>query len=363
MRILYLLSSSNLWGARKSFLEILKFINREIFIPFTILPRPGPLENELRKIQVEYRIIHLPPWRKWNRWRERKEALKELLSFLEENNFSLIHANSHFVTPYAIKTGKLLELPVITHIRALLTPDKIRKYLIQKSDLIICNSIASSQVFLPHLQQKVKVIYNGIDTDYYKPAPLEKVKEFRKSLGLSDEPILGYLGKISREKGVDILLEILPELKRQGIKILVGGEVRRERDKDLENALKNSGAVLLGNVDNPPLFYSSIDILFFPTRIESFGRVAVESLSCKTPVIASRVGGVKEIVEDGKTGYLFSLENPREALEKILILVNNPQKRKEMGEEGRKKAQKNFEIRKKVKEIEEMYSYIIGGPS
>jgi len=359
MRILYLLSSSNLWGARKSFLEILKFINREKFTPFTILPRPGPLENELAKIQVEYRIIHLPPWRKWNRWRKRRKALKELLSFLKENNFSLIHANSHFVTPYAIKTGKLLGLPVITHIRALLTPDKIRKYLIQKSDLIICNSLASSKVFPPHLQQKVKVIYNGIDTNHYKPAPSEKVREFRKSLGISDEPILGYLGKISREKGVDILLEILPELKKEGIKILVGGEVRRERDKDLETTLKNSGAILLGNVDNTPLFYSSIDILFFPTRIESFGRVAVESLSCKTPVVASRVGGVKEIVEEEKTGYLFSPENPREALEKILILANNPQKRKEMGERGREVVMEKFEIREKVKEIEEIYTWIL----
>jgi len=360
MRILYLLSSANLWGARKSLLDILRVIDRDRFSPFVIIPGKGAIEKEFKKLHIPYEIIHFAPWRKVNRVFQRKEALKKLKDFLEKESFDLIHANSHFVTPYAVSTGGRKGIPVITHIREIFSPDKISKYLLHKSNLIICNSLATKEPFQPLPPDKLRVIYNGIDAEYFSPQPQEEVKAWREKWGIGDVPVVGYIGKISYEKGVDLLLKVIPAVLKEvpEAKFLLAGEARRERDMDILTGLKNYGerVVLTGWVDELPLFYSSIDVLFFPTRKESFGRVAVEALSCETPVVASKVGGVQEIIDSGVNGFLFPLDDLVEGKDKLVYILKHREASLQVGRKGREKVKEKFELFKMVREIEQIYA-------
>ncbi len=281
--------------------------------------------------------------------------MRELFSFLKEENFSIIHANAHFVAPYAVKMGRKFGIPVLTHIRALLTPDKVRKYSILESDLVICNSYSTRERIKNIPPHKLRVVYNGIDTDYFSPQPEEKILRFRKKWGVRGKYVVGYLGKISRDKGLDILLSILPVLKSRGVEVVVGGEVRREKDRDLLEGLRKGGAILTGWVRDLPLFYSSLDLFFFPTREESFGRVAVEAQACGIPVVGCRTGGVREVVREGETGFLFMPEDTEGALRKIFYVLENPSLKEKMGRRGREWVRRKFSLTDKVREIEEIY--------
>ena len=80
--------------------------------------------------------------------------------------------------------------------------------------------------------------------------------------------------------------------------------------------------------------------------MESFGLVYAEALACGIPVIGTSVGGVPEIIDNGKTGYLVEPDNPVELSKRIQLLINNPEKRKIMGEKGRKIIEKRFNSKK-----------------
>ncbi|MCD6220419.1 glycosyltransferase family 4 protein [Candidatus Calescamantes bacterium] len=362
IRILYLTSSSNLWGARRSLLDILKFIDRKKFSPFVIIPGEGRIEEELKRFNIPYKIIYFAPWRKANRFFQRKESLKNLKEFVEKNPFDLIHANSHFVAPYGIEIGERFKIPVISHIRDILSPDKVRKYLLDKSNVIICNSLTTREVFKQLPPEKIKVIYNGIDTEYFSPQPSEKIKAWRKKWGLREEPLVGYIGKISREKGADSLLKIIPGVLKEipEAKFLIAGEVRRERDEDLVKELQQykEKVVLTGWVNELPIFYSSIEALFFPTRKESFGRVAVESLCCETPVVASNIGGVREIIENESSGFLFSQKNLVEGKDRLVYILRHREIKEKMGKKGREEMKERFNIHKIISKIEDIYKNI-----
>ncbi len=363
VRILYLASSSNMWGARKSLADLLCSLDRRKFQPFVVLPEEGPLSWFLEERKIPFYILPLPSWRKFKKWRRIPSTLFRLWKVIQREKVHLIHANSHFVAPYGIVCGKLTKTPVITHVRSLLTPDKIGKYLLRWSDMIICNSYATAEVFPSPMLKKVKVIYNGIDTDYFSPQREEKIREWKERWGLGTEPVVGYIGKISREKGVDLLIDILPEVLKRvpKAKFMVAGKVRREKDEDLLQRLEKFGnhVVLTGWLEDLPLFYSSIDVLLFPTRKESFGRVVAEALSCETPVVATKTGGVTEILEDGVTGYLVEEGKREDMVRKISHILLNPNLAKKMGKEGRKSVNLRFALSQQIGKVEAIYNALL----
>lgn len=173
----------------------------------------------------------------------------------------------------------------------------------------------------------------GIDLDLFQPQDQALARQ-RLSLP-AGSPILLWVGRLEKLKGVEILVDAVAELDRRDFTLLIVGGDERAAGIRAELEAQAAAAGLSANVrfegavphDVLPWYYSAADVCVVPSYYESFGLVAVEAMACGTPVVASRVGGLVSTVIDGVTGYLIPWRCPGPFAEKLEVLLGNPELR------------------------------------
>lgn len=179
----------------------------------------------------------------------------------------------------------------------------------------------------------------GVDLELFTPVPTQRA---RTQLGLKQgEAILLFVGRIEPLKGIDLLIAAAARLKqRESVRVLIiGGDASAMPEIEaLRVQARRLGIYrrvsFLGAVDHAqlPLYYSAADVTVVPSFYESFGLVAVESMACGSPVVASNVGGLATTVIDGETGYLVSPLTPERFASAIDKLLANNELRKALGQ-------------------------------
>jgi D-inositol-3-phosphate glycosyltransferase len=189
---------------------------------------------------------------------------------------------------------------------------------------------------------RIDIVPCGVDLDLF--APMEK-ESARRKLGLKDgERVILFVGRIEPLKGIDILISAAAQLHEDEnfIVLIVGGDARAAAEIGQLRAQAERLGVdhhisFVGSVehDQLPLYYNAADVCVVPSYYESFGLVAVESMACGTPVVASRVGGLTTTVRDGETGYLIPWRCPEPFAERLELLLDNDELRASFGRAGR----------------------------
>jgi D-inositol-3-phosphate glycosyltransferase len=178
--------------------------------------------------------------------------------------------------------------------------------------------------------ESISIIPCGVNLDLFKI--IEK-RIARRRLGFKGEGIILFVGRVVPIKGIDKLLMALNHLEyHEQLRLLVIGGDKNCRDeinriKYLSQNLKADRTVtFLGLVDQEklPYFYSAADVCVLPSHYESFGLVALESLACGTPVVATDVGGIRSCVRDGETGYIVLDNTPQLLAKKITLALTRP---------------------------------------
>ncbi len=183
--------------------------------------------------------------------------------------------------------------------------------------------------------EKIGIAPCGVNMGLFRP-----VDRFaaRQELGLSDEKILLFVGRIDPMKGIDQLIKALPYLpSRESLKLLIiGGDENSlteiEKLKKLSGELKMQDSVEFRGLiehDRLPYYYSAADVCIVPSYYESFGLVALESLACGTPVVATDVGDMKNIIRPGETGYVVADNSPEKIADGIAGLLSMPDRDRE----------------------------------
>ena len=150
------------------------------------------------------------------------------------------------------------------------------------------------------------------------------------------------MGRIEPLKGIDVLLRAVAHLEGRFRVLVIGGD-GKDLARKAELAALAAELRLLDKITfldavphgELPLYYNAADICVVPSYYESFGLVAVEAMACGIPVIASRVGGLKDTVRDGQTGYLVPWLCPEPFAERLELLLNNETLRRSLGREAR----------------------------
>lgn len=205
---------------------------------------------------------------------------------------------------------------------------------------------------------KIVVIPLGVDLTMFRPIPCEQA---RHAIGL-DLPnvchMILFVGRLDPLKGLDTLLramckltEMEPELAKSWCLAVIGGDVD-ERGTGLTDELEcldklkeevglRDLVIFLGSraQDTLPYYYSAAEVVVVPSHYESFGLVALEAMACGTPVIASRVGGLQHTVEDGVTGFLVPAAEPEALAEKLRLLLQDSELRRQLGQNARQRAE------------------------
>ena len=193
----------------------------------------------------------------------------------------------------------------------------------------------------PH---KVHVLPAGVDLRLFRPIDKHVAK---RMLGLTEKRIVLSVGRIEPLKGLDILIHAMAALEDPvDTRLLVvggtpGADPELERLESMASGLGIRDMVtFVGAVDQTelPAYYSAADVFVMPSYYESFGLAALEAMACGTPVIASRVGGPRNFVKNGETGYLIPWHCPEPFAQRMEVLLSNPAMRSVIGASARQKA-------------------------
>ena len=204
--------------------------------------------------------------------------------------------------------------------------------------------------FLYHADaNKMTVIPPGVDTGHFYQIPADEAKQF---IGLDPENrMILFVGRIEPLKGVDTLIQAMSCLDKNLTNkecpvhlAIIGGEPDvkpKDMSQEMARLQKMCDDMCMGGMvvflgkraqDTLPYYYSAAEVLVMPSLYESFGMVALEAMACGTPVIASEVGGLGYLVQNGVTGYTVPDREPAELCDKLSVLLGDHELRRQMGE-------------------------------
>jgi len=210
--------------------------------------------------------------------------------------------------------------------------------------------------------ERVKVIRNGIDTNEYAPDPGTDVLE---RYGVDPRrPLVVYVGRITRQKGLPVLLRAAAHLDQAAQLVLCAGHPDTDElaaeVAELATRLQatRSGVIWLSRIPNREVIQLMTHATVFacPSLYEPLGIVNLEAMACSTAVAASRVGGIPEVVIDGETGLLVPPGDPAALAGALNTLVRDPVLAATMGQQGRKRAVAEFRWTTIAAQTEELYA-------
>ena len=212
---------------------------------------------------------------------------------------------------------------------------------------------------MPH--ERYHRVYNAViirDDD-----SVARAQHFRRKYGIPEDRLLiAQLSWMIPEKGILDLLEAARQVVASNPRAhfaLVGDGAYLEQFKQRAVALGIENHITwTGNIDNPYAegVHAAADVLCQMSRWEEvFGFVIAEGMAARKPVVATRVGGIPELVEDGRTGFLVERGDSKAMAEKLLVLLDDARLRRDMGERGRLAAESLFDVRKNVAQVLQLY--------
>lgn len=225
-------------------------------------------------------------------------------------------------------------------------------------DEIIANSEETARTILsenPELfpAEKIHVVYNGVDWEKFESSPQPPVYRSQQ-----DGIVLGNAGRLTAQKGQDILIEVAKQLKNKGysFEILIAGEgklkeqlIQKAHDEGVAEQLR-----FLGFVADMPRFLSAIDIFLLPSHWEGFGYVIAEAMYCEKPVVAFNVSSNPEIITGSETGFLVESNDLEAFTGKVELLINDAGLRRRMGQKAREAVIERFSIQNTLANIEQL---------
>lgn len=238
----------------------------------------------------------------------------------------------------------------------------VRRYL-RYADRICAISNALKDALMVHGVSDVTVIYNGIAVDEWTVSELA-ISELKTKHGLHGKKILFFSGRLNESKGGSKLIQALPHIVREvpNTVLLVAGavdEYAQRMMREAENLGVGSALIFTGWIDRDDIkvAYGASDVVLMPSLcFDAFGRVNIEAMASRKPVVSTQYGGSREVVEDGVSGYIIDPRDSNSIAEKVIDLLTNPEKAKQFGEVGYERAMKEFNLDRKVNEYILLYN-------
>lgn len=366
LKILMFITDLNIGGGQKIVAQIANGLDRKKYeVSVACLFGAGFWAEQLRNNGIVVENLEM-------RGKFDFGAVSRLSSLLRKSEIQLINTHLFHANQLGTLTSKLVRVPVIISTRHNVViggrhRDAINRLLAPLRDfsIAVSESVKLTEIEKSHTNpKKISTISNGIDTREYLHSDEGRVATLKKEFGLTnDDSVVVFVGRIVPQKGINILLKAASYLvtEYQNLKILlVGGGSSEPEARRLvtEYGLENS--VIFGGFRSEISEILAIgDIFVLPSLWEGLPLGIIEAMSAGKPVVATRVGGVPEIVVDGETGLLVPAGNHVALGDALAQLLVDRELAIQIGEAGRKRAIEHFDIRKTVKKTEALYDRLI----
>jgi len=338
------------------------------FISYAITLRLTSAQANIQFHEVEvsnYPLFDHPPYT--------LALATKMAEIAEAKGLDLLHC--HYAIPHSVSAFlaksmlKPRRLPIVTTLHGtditLVGSDPsylpITRFSIDQSDGVttVSNYLKQETIQVLGAKNDIEVIYNFVNCDKYKPLRDHPLK---KCFAPNNEKILIHVSNFRPVKRpsdvVEAFVRVLKEIP--AVLLMVGDGPERSNSERLVRSYQIEEHVhFMGKQDNIEEFIGISDLLLLPSETESFGLVALEAMACEVPVVASRVGGIPEVVTDGVDGCLMEPGNIVQMAQYALSILGDEQKRIGMGKSARENAQQRFCSSKIIPAYEAYYNKIL----
>lgn len=338
--------------------HIIRKVDRERYTPVVMLPRRGPACDDLDLLNVRYEIWPGHDFELGRKIGSYMLAAARATSFFRRNKIDLIHMNYSCLgwRPAELLAARLLRVPVVEHIH--ITAHSRYPFFRTAKGLIAVSEFVARTI--KGASVPVEVIHNAVD--------LERLRgtEMRNQLGIShDQVVVGFYGQMRKIKGVEMFVELARRIPNPRVRFLMAGAIRMDQDgayslEELNRLISVDPRIsYLGYVENIKDIYASTDIVVMPSQWdEPFGLVLIEAGANENAVVATRVGGIPEIIVDNDNGFLVERNDIDGMVSRVNLLIDDVSLRRAMGVRARQVVEEKFTSRP-IKQVENLYDRVI----
>jgi len=371
MKIIQVAYKSTISGGEKVLFDLATSLKERGHKVSAVCPDPGQLPDELRKAGIESTIIS------FHKTYDLR-ATRQLARLIKREKIEVLHSHSMLTNIISRVAGKLANVPVSVSTEHL-TMDLarggrgkgLRDRLMAKYYRLLDNFtsrynqqvIAVSHAVRDDLieqgipTERITVIQNGINIPDIDPAAGDRIRE---ELGIkAGETVVGAVGRLSPQKDYPTLLRAFKEVKKscpEAVLLIAGDGYLRENLEKLTDDLGIRERVkFLGYRSDVLEVVSSFDIYALSSLWEGLPLAVLEAMAMGKPVVATSVPGTKEALNEEETGFLVPLKEYQSLSQRLIDLIQNPEKARLMGEAGRRRWNDCFSLTRVIDEHEELY--------
>jgi glycosyltransferase involved in cell wall biosynthesis len=359
INILHIITELEVGGAENLLLNICRKMDKKNFnILVGYIYGPCTLANQFRRTGV--RLVDL----------SRRSKIDPLLLFklfflIRKERIQIVHTHlvhASIAGRIAAKLAGMKSIVTTRHYGYYHKEKSLINWIERKTAVFNSNFIAISKAVKEYMNnrekykpEKITVIYNAVDLSLFdSEAPVIISRN-------NDDFLIGSVGRLHPSKGYDTLLKSMPQVIKEfpsAKLIIIGDGIQR---KYLEGVCYDLGiseqVIFLGRKTSREVidFLKKIDIFVLASNWEGFGLALLEAMACAKPVVATNVGGIREIVDAGETGFLVPPRHPQKLAENIIRLCKDSKLSETMGKRGRQKVEKLFSIHNMISRLTTLY--------
>ncbi len=276
----------------------------------------------------------------------------------KEDNYDILQVCGRVLLVKLKRVKK--KIPVV--IRFPGPPGKRSKNLLSQADALIASGDAVRYI-REHFRKDVVDIPPGVDFNFFKPT----LSNIRDKFSIGNNKLLLFVGRFVPLKNLSFMVATFREVikERKDIRLMLVGE------GPLKNTIKGivkkyeleKYIIFTGKIPNDalPKYYSAADIFVIPSSYDNFPNAVLEAMACKLPIVATRVGGIPQQIQEGKNGLLIESNNIDELKTAILKLINNDKLAQEMGRRNREIVKERYSWIESAQRLKKIYSLLLKG--
>lgn len=358
MKILQVCSATEIGGGELHVIDLTRaLIERGHELHLAIRPH-AKIKNELASLPIFWHELPL---------RNAVDifSAKELKNIIDQHNIEIVHAHvarDYPICGLATKNTSAKLFLTRHHFNPIKSNFLYRSAIKQANRFIAVSNAVKTEIqkAFPQLTARTSVIPNWIDTNFIASFTNENS---RKSLGVSRTFVVGMIGQITPLKGQKYFIEAAQKIDRDDIDFLIIGAPQSEHDKEYQqdlqqvfnNFLDRKTLRFTGAIPDIAAKFSAFDIIVVPSINEGFSLVVIEAMAAGCAVIASRTGGIIDLIEHNKTGILVEPQNSTQITEALHKLLDEPELRRRIGAQARHAALQKYSRENVIDQIETLY--------
>jgi glycosyltransferase involved in cell wall biosynthesis len=372
MNILQLVSSSRTSGAEKHVAVLSDLLIKRGHNVYAACPHGDWLPDQLR-------LVNIPTFEMEMRGVRSIKTPSQLVRIVREHKIDIIHAHLTRATYLGLAAGRIARLPIVSSVHCR-SHDVAYRYLFPHNNsriISVSDFIRNGLLRKGVPGERIRTIYNGTEflADDEEPVHADSLGDTESPLPLRvelslppDSELIGLIGRVEEFKGHLVLARAvrrIVEARPKAYIVMVGPVVPQVQREVWEITAADGVADRLrftGVRNDVKQLMAQLQVLTLPSRYESFGMAIIEAMAMRKPVVATRAGGIPEVVEDGVTGLLIE-RNPESLALALIEILSDPERLQAMGNAAYMRAKERFSARVMVDNIENLYKEILTKPA